>query len=75
MKKTIDIFNKMQKLDDELPEYPFKVWRILTGKPFKPSIYRDQICLSPDGDYTSIEEAREALEHVIDQLGGTVKWK
>lgn len=38
------------------------------------SLSGDQICITPDGDYMTVEEIQEAMQWLIEQFGGQVKW-
>ena len=76
MSKTlIQAYKEIQEIEAQVPEYPHVVWTKIFGSRFKPLITGNQICLSNDADYASVSEAREAVEYLVEQLGGTVKWK
>lgn len=76
MSKTlIQAYEEVQKIEAQVPEYPHLVWTKLFGRKCRPFISGDQISLSTDADYASIPEAREAVEYLVEQLGGKVKWK
>lgn len=54
-------------------EVPWHVKRILGDN--KIGFYADQLCLSDEGDYASLQECREAINWYAEQLGGSIKWK
>lgn len=53
-------------------EVPWAVWTIMGAKQLL--IMGDQVCLSPDGDYANLQQARAAVEFYVKQLNGEVKW-
>lgn len=73
--KLINAYKEVQKINEQLPEYPWHVWTKLFGRKCKPEILGNQMSLSPDSDYCYIDEARSAVAYLVEQLGGTVKWK
>ena len=55
-------------------EMPYVVWRLLPDNNNRVlDVYGDQACIG--GDYASLSEFREALDWLVDQLGGKVEWK
>lgn len=73
--KLVKAYKEIQKINNNLEPYPYEVWSKLIGRTFTPRIMDNQFCLSPDGDYCSIDEARTAVEYLVNQFGGTVKWE
>lgn len=72
--KLIKAYKEIQKINNRLEPYPHEVWTKLIGRTFTPRVMDNQFCLSPDADYASIDEARTAVEYLVDQLGGKVVW-
>lgn len=76
MSKTlIQAHKEIQEIEAQISEYPWHVWTKIFGRKCKPFITGDQVSLSPETDYASISETREAVAYLVEQLGGTVKWK
>lgn len=65
---------KLEKIE-ELQEVttPWEVMRLVG----KIELSGTQISFRADGhgDFVSLEEAREAIDWIVEQLGGQVKWK
>lgn len=56
-------------------EIPWHAWTFFSDSGKKSlSIFGDQVSIG-DGDYKTLAEARESVEWLITQLGGTVKWR
>lgn len=73
--KLIKAYEEVQKINEQLPEYPWHVWTRLFGKKCRPEVLGNQINLGYETDYCNLDEAREAVEYLVEQLGGKVKWK
>jgi hypothetical protein len=69
---AIQKFDAIQKIGTEV-EVPFNVWTKFRENRRPISIVGTEICLGED--YCSIDQAREAVEWYVNQLGGTVNWK
>ena len=73
--KAIEKYNKIQDLNKT--EVPWKVWtcfesndKILLNHGLE--IAGSQICLG--GDFKELDQVRESLEWLVDQLGGKISW-
>jgi hypothetical protein len=66
-KRAIDIIVTQPDI-----QIPWEVARFMDSKTIR--FFGDQICLSNEGDYATLAEARKAIEWYVDQLGGKVKW-
>jgi len=51
---------------------PWHVMRVLDMKQI--SISGEQVCISKDGDFVNLQEMRQALDWIVDQFGGRVRW-
>jgi hypothetical protein len=49
-------------------EIPYPIWAALGGKGY-PTMFGDQIQLTKDGDFISVEQAREVVKWLAHQLG------
>lgn len=67
-------YDQIQEVDSRVPEYPIRVWAVLFGRRFKPYVSGDQIVLGPESDHANLSEAQYAVEYLVKQLGGSVKW-
>ncbi len=47
---------------------------VRTSAGIKLTLFGSQLCFSPDGDYMTLEDAREVAQWLTEQLGGKVKW-
>lgn len=73
--KLIDIYKKTQQLQKEQDKVPWDV-RCVFGPSFNPSVSGDQINVGGDeSDFVEVEQAQKAVEWLVAQIGGTVKWK
>jgi hypothetical protein len=72
--KINQIFKKHQELAEKVEEVPWSVWTCFWDR--KPSIdfAGHQASFGIGTDYKNKEEFRKALEWLVDQFGGTVKW-
>lgn len=52
---------------------PLSTMRVFGSK--EVSIHGDQIAFSSDCDYVTLQEARTAVEWLVEQLNGKVKWE
>ena len=66
-------FLEATKEFNEQLDVPFKVWTSLGGKGF-PHIWGDTISFTQEGDFLTLQEAREVITWLADQLGGEVTW-
>ena len=41
----------------------------------KADLFGEQVTFGMDKDYVTLDEARESLEWIVEQLGGKVKWE
>ena len=72
--KLIDVIKLNKEAEAEIrAKMPYNTWTFFNSKQL--SIAGDQVSLTDDGDYKSIEEAREACDWLVGQLGGKVKWE
>jgi len=76
--KAIDVFNKIQRANESLPEVPYSVWSSFDSGEYS-MLGRHGIEISGDtisigGDAKSLPEIRASLEWLVDQLGGKVNW-
>jgi hypothetical protein len=71
--KVIEGLKEIQTTLESLDKPPWSV----TRAGLKVSIFGDQVMLTDteDADYLTLEDSREALTWLVDQLGGTVKWQ
>lgn len=67
----IDKFNAIQKIGTEV-NVPYEVWTVLGNKQM--SIMGNEISMSDNGDYSSLEKCKNAVEFYVNQLGGKVTW-
>ena len=74
-KKFIEAYKEIQKIDDQIEPYPDYVWTVFFDKSCAPSVSGNQVLMSPNADYKNIEDVRVALEYMVEQMGGKVKWK
>ena len=73
--KLHERITKIEKLEQLPGEIPYKVWTTFSENKDKfMSIFGSQITFN-DGDYKSIEEVRESLDWLVDQLGGKITWR
>lgn len=54
-------------------DIPWKVYTVVSDSEIQISILGDQLFIG-GGDYVKLDEARNAIEWFVDQLGGKVKW-
>lgn len=73
--KFIEAFKKSQEINSQVEEYPWHVWTVFFDKKCKPEIMGEQISMGYNTDYKTLDEVRTALEYMVDQMGGKVKWK
>lgn len=71
MSRLIDKFNQIQSIGTNL-KMPYEV-KVRTGIS-QILIMGDQVCMG-DTDFVSIEEARVALEMLVAEFGGKIKWE
>lgn len=71
--KIIEVMLFNQDAEEKIKrDMPYKAWCFFNSKQM--SLSGDQISLTPGGDYSSLEDAREATNWLVSQLGGSVKW-
>jgi hypothetical protein len=69
LKEKLEKIEELQKLTT-----PWKVMRLMG----KVELFGNHISFNADGhggDFVSLEEAREAIDWLVEQLGGQVKWR
>lgn len=71
--KAYEAQKKIADIQDELEWLPYDVWTVFFEDEVQIQIYGDQVCFG--SDFKSIKEVREALAYLVDQFGGTTKWK
>jgi len=69
VKETIELINKAE---EEAPEIPWEVWTAFFDT--RPAGYISGNMVSFGGDYKSLEEMQVAIQWMVEQLGGEVKW-
>ena len=75
-KTVIQACEEIAKIQESVEEMPYNVWRVLVGNQTKFSVFHDCIGLpGNETDYATKEEWQEAIEWLVTQFGGTVKWK
>jgi lysozyme family protein len=69
--KLIDKWKKMQEIGSGV-DVPWHVMRVIDCK----KLYVDvnYVSIADNGDMVAPEEARVAVDWVVDQLGGKVRW-
>lgn len=73
MKKTaFEVFKEVQELNKSQNDTPWYVKRVMPDN-FRIEVLGEQLTFGQD--FVTIEEAREALDWFVNELGGTVKWK
>jgi len=72
MSKLYDKYKAIQKIGCNIT-IPHDVWKCFGGEIKEISVVGNQVSLGED--YVSIEEARNAAEWFVKQLGGQVKWQ
>jgi hypothetical protein len=38
------------------------------------SLFGQNVCFADDGDFLTLDEAREVIQQLVEEFGGTVKW-
>ena len=69
--RLIDKYNEVQKVGST--EVPHAVWTKL-GLAKNIEIVGNQLSLANDSDFCDLDEARNAVTWLVEQLGGKVKW-
>jgi len=72
--KLIEAFNEVQKL--KVDEVPWEVKRVFPtegSRGLTLEVVGSEVSFGED--FVSIEQARTAVNFLVNQLGGTVKWK
>ena len=54
-------------------QIPYKVWAAMGQKGF-PCVWGDQVQFTKEGNFLSLNEAREVIVWIANQLGGKVEW-
>lgn len=54
---------------------PWEVWTAFGQAAKEVSFIGNQIALTDDSDFVTIERAREAVQWYVENLGGSVNWK
>jgi hypothetical protein len=67
----VEKFRAIQKIGHTV-EIPWQVNRVLGSEHKKIEVAGDQVCIQED--FVSLEEARDAVEWYVKQLGGKVEW-
>lgn len=70
--KTIDVVSKIEETLAKQDVVPWEVRRLFS-EGLRIGISNEQVSFG--GDYEDVGGARRALEWLVDQLGGKVKWK
>lgn len=66
--KIYERIHEMEKLEQIEENYLYRRMGI------KPSLFGSQFCFANDGDYMTVDEVREALEQIVSEFGGSIKW-
>jgi len=71
--KTVKSIEAVQQKSIEIP---WKVWTSFAGinSQSKVEFFGTSTAFSEKSDFKSIEEQREAIDWLVQQFGGTVKW-
>lgn len=69
--RAIDVLNSMSENEAKQNKIPWNVKRCF--KDLEVTIYPGQVSFGED--FVSLEEARDTLKFLVEELGGTVKWK
>ncbi len=72
--KIHEVLTAIEKLEGESDSPSHKAMCALFPTRGSIAFSSNQVSFQPEGDYVSIEDAREAAEWLVDQLGGKVKW-
>jgi hypothetical protein len=71
MKKAVNVIKAVEKAEAEFAaRVPWSVKR--TG--MNPTLFGSQISLSDNGDFLTLEEAREVASWLANELGGRLIW-
>lgn len=70
-KTLLDKYKAIQAAGYEV-DIPWDVMRVLNSK--KLSVMANEVSLNDNGDYVSLQHARESLDWLVDQLGGKIEW-
>jgi len=70
--KAIKVYEKIQKLNEKQDDIPWNTRRLFREGYFEINIMGSEISFGED--YVSIEQAREGIQFIVEQLGGKVDW-
>ena len=66
------IIERIEKIKElQKHKLPYEVWSTFG----KIDIHGDQISFGTENDFKTIEEVKQAIEMLVNEFGGTVKWK
>lgn len=68
----IELYNKIQTIGQST-EMPYEVWTCFYPQKTNVEIFGDQVHIG-DADYKDVSDIRKAMEWLVVQLGGSVKW-
>lgn len=72
--KLIDVIKLNKEAEAQIrQDMPYNAWTFFNSKQL--SLAGDQVSLTDDGDYKSLDDARQACEWLVSQLGGKIKWE
>jgi BRCT domain type II-containing protein len=71
MKKAHKIMKEIEALEKSVAPIPYEVWTTFMESP-NYSLYGSQVCFG--GDFKTLEQTRSAIEWLVVEFGGKVKW-